>query len=126
MQLDPTAYTLIRTAVGAIAGIGGTILSTWIVQRSEERRHLRQVVLNAAIENWKLTTEHGRRLAEAGYSVINNPIDSYVINIMKLVSILNERNLTEDRMRTIMRDIYTVTAAANEEVDRYNEKPKNR
>ena len=124
MPLDPTISALVGTAIGAIAGIAGTIFSTCFIQRSEERRHLRQIVMQAAIENWKQTTEHGKRLSEAGYNITHNPIDSYVIHMMKLVTILDERNLTEDRIRTMMRDLYSVTAAANDEVDRHNEKPK--
>jgi hypothetical protein len=120
MPIDPTISALVGTAIGALAGIAGTIFSTLIIQRSEERRHLRQVVINAAIENWKQVQIAAGKLTDAGYRVDHYPLDTYVIHMMKLVSILNERDLSPDRIRARMRELHSVTSAAAEEIDRHH------
>jgi hypothetical protein len=48
---------VIAAIVGA--GVGGfvTLFGQWLTRRSEERRHIRQLVVQTAIENWRFTSD---------------------------------------------------------------------
>src|ERR1041385_3772969 len=53
MNLKPEELILIGTLAGALIGSLSTLLVTWLNKRPEERRHYRELVVNAAIEHWK-------------------------------------------------------------------------
>jgi hypothetical protein len=121
MQIDAATATVIAAIVGA--GVGGfvTLFGQWLVRRSEERRHLRQLVVQTAIENWRFTSDATERLAASGYRVDRYPLDSFVLHMLKLSEILNERRITPELVREKLREVYAVTEAASEEISKHNE-----
>ena len=47
----------LSTLGGALVASVASILTTWINKRSEERKQLQMIAVNAAIENWKTQIE---------------------------------------------------------------------
>jgi hypothetical protein len=120
MQIDAATATVIAAIVGA--GVGGfvTLLGQWLSRRSEERRHLRQLVMQAAIENWRFTSDAAAKLAQAGYPVDRYPLDSFLLHMLKLSEVLNERHLTPDLVRTKLQEVHAVTRAASDEIEKFS------
>ena len=53
MQIDATTATLLATAIGAVSSGATGIIILLINKRSEERRHVRELAMKAALENWQ-------------------------------------------------------------------------
>jgi hypothetical protein len=123
MQIDAATATVIAAIVGA--GVGGlvTLLGQWLSRRSEERRHLRQLVIQTAIENWRFTSEAAEKLAAAGYRVDRYPLDSFLLHMLKLSEILDERHITPELVREKLREVHAVTRAAGEEIRKQTDGP---
>ena len=62
MQINAATATVIAAVAGA--GVGGfvTLLGQWLARRSEERRHLKQLVVQTAIENWRFYSDAVEKL----------------------------------------------------------------
>jgi hypothetical protein len=116
MQIDTPTATVIGAIVGA--GVGGlvTLIGQWLVRRSEERRQLRQLVMQAAVENWRYASEAAEKAGAHRY-----PLDSYILHMLKLVELLDTRRLTPELVREKLREVHAVTRAASEEIERYTE-----
>ena len=64
MQIDATTATLLASAIGAVSTGAMAIIILLINKRSEERRHVRELAMKAALDNWihmsKAATEYSR------------------------------------------------------------------
>lgn len=104
-------FGLIGAAIGAIPGI----VLFWLGKRSEDRRHLRELVMRAAIEDWKcrnaIETSAGRPLI---------PLDGFIIRSTRILDeIKSGRRLNEFSIRNIVRDALEAQYAAEDETNRY-------
>jgi hypothetical protein len=76
--MKPELITLIGTLSGAIVGFLGSIAITWIRSKTEERKHQRELIFQAGIENYRqafeLTLRQGGELS---------PIEDFLINMAK-------------------------------------------
>jgi len=134
MQIDAATATVIAAIVGA--GVGGfvTLFGQWLVtlfgqrltRRSEERRHIRQLVVQTAIENWRFTSDAAEKLAASGYPVDRYPLDSFVLHMLKLSEVLDERRITPELVSKKLREVYAVTEAAGEEIRKHSEAQRGR
>lgn len=122
MPTDATTSTLIGTAIGAFAGIAGTVLSTYFIQRSEERRQSRRLIMEMALENWKYLRSKAEQEAErAGFCIIP-PLDTSVIHMAKLIEVCTHRRLTAREVKRILAEMQAVTDAASEQIHEYSKK----
>ena len=92
MTISPSLAALL----GAIAGVVITsifnLINTRIVKNSEERKHLKQLVVTTALENWKQQLE----LAKAGSpNKIIRPLDDYIIHMVALSEMLLEKPINK-------------------------------
>jgi hypothetical protein len=111
MQIDAATATVIGAFVGAgVAGIIG-LVGQWFARRSEERRQLRQLVIQAAVENWKLAAGKGGELY---------PLDSFILHMLKLVEVLELRHLTPETVRQKLREVHSVSRAATDEIEKFS------
>jgi hypothetical protein len=70
---------LIATSVGALV----TLFGQWLTRRSEERRHLRQLIVQAAVENWRLASNAAEKAGARRY-----PLDAFILHLLKLGEVL--------------------------------------
>jgi hypothetical protein len=126
MQIDAATATVIAAIVGA--GVGGfvTLFGQWLTRRSEERRHIRQLVVQTAIENWRFTSDAAEKLAASGYPVDRYPLDSFVLHMLKLSEVLDERRITPELVSKKLREVYAVIEAAGEEIRKHSEAQRGR
>ena len=83
-QLDPPSFNaLLYAAIGGltvtIASGVITIITGILTRRSEERKHLRELIVKTSVENWTFTNQ---KLAEAKQSPI--PIEAFIIQATAL------------------------------------------
>lgn len=63
MELTPWIPLISAIAGGTLTGVVAISLN-FINKRSEERKQLRNLMFNAAIENWKSSNEYGMRMGD--------------------------------------------------------------
>src|ERR1700726_1715666 len=98
------AGVLLGTIVGAFAGFGGT----WLTKRSEERRHLREIAVTAAIENHKI------KHANAGPNEMMPPLEDFIAHMLMVVQIASKRTATPGNMTATLAEIRRLTAELQE------------
>lgn len=92
MNINPTTLAIILALTAAFSSIAGVsitalfnYLNTRLTKQSEERRHQRELIIKAAIDNWKQATD----IAMASPFVERiNPLDSYIIHMIKFSELL--------------------------------------
>jgi hypothetical protein len=120
MEINAATATVIAAVVGA--GVGGfvTLLGQWLARRSEERRHLRQLVIKTAVENWRVTSD---ALEKRSFPLF--PLDIYVLHMLKLSEILDKRQLTPELVREKLSEVFAVSDVAGEELRNYTQRVMN-
>jgi hypothetical protein len=56
MSLTPELIAVVGTLAGVLIGSLINLANNWITKRSDERRQLKELAINAAVEDWKQTT----------------------------------------------------------------------
>ncbi|MGI8437323.1 MAG: hypothetical protein ACR2NX_10530 [Chthoniobacterales bacterium] len=103
------------TAVVWAAGVAGfftaatAIAVTWITKASDERRHLRELCLQTAVENWKVLAQAAREHGQADFL----PLDVSILHMIKFSEVLlDAKNLTPDQITAKMREVGDVVLHA--------------
>lgn len=109
--------------VPLLSALGGSLvtglIAIWMNRQnrfSEEKKHLRQLLFNTAIENWKTRVD---MIKETGGTVM--PLDSFIIHMVKLSEIFNE-NITKDNIPSKMKEIREITDAMQDVYKEIKEK----
>ena len=96
--------------VPLLSALGGSFITGFIAiwmnrqnRFSEEKKHLRQLLFNTAIENWKTRVD---MIKETGGTVM--PLDSFIVHMIKLSEIFNE-NITKDNIPSKIKEIREIT-----------------
>ena len=114
MQIDATTATLLATAIGALSSGATAVIILLINKRSEERRHLRELAMKAALENWLYMSR-----AATEYGAERLPLDVFVVHMLKLSEALTSRDLTADNLAAKLREVQRFTNIATSEAERF-------
>ena len=84
--------------------------------RSEERRHLREIAINAAIRYWEHDTELAKLRANANPERPESvaPLDSYIIHTFLLADLVSKGKITRENIVSELSRIRAVSDAAAE------------
>ena len=126
MTIDAVSASLIAAFIGGAAGVSGSIASSIISRRSEERRHLREVVLRTSLENWRENVALGKLRLERGEGVAIYPLESYIIPMCKIVEMVERKGLTEDEARRCVREYMAINEAVGDEFRAVDRKRRQR
>lgn len=117
--MPPTAQLpVLYIWIPVIAAIGGGLVSgiillvnNWINRKSEERKHLRQIMLDAAIEHWKQTCSFALEQSKMnpGRTISILPFEVNMIYIMNLTSILSSGGITKANIQQKLREVREIT-----------------
>lgn len=88
--MSPEVVTLIGTIAGVLVGSISTMIITLINKRSEERRHYRELVVNAAIEHWKQTVELVSKRGGRIYF-----LEVFMFQMMKFSEMMLDKKISE-------------------------------
>jgi hypothetical protein len=102
MTIDPALLVLLSALLSAGSAIAAAYLTnrhnlriTRLTKESEERKHQRELVISAAIENWKHQLEIAK--ASPGVKAIR-PLDDYIIHMVALSDLLLQKPLHKDEI----------------------------
>jgi hypothetical protein len=106
----------------AIVGLGGvaigslsTLALTFLNRRFDDRRHLRQLAIETAVQYWKQNIEIGNATAKlTGQNVNINPLDTYIVHMLQLAEMISDKRITADNIQDDLARIHKVTDAASE------------
>jgi hypothetical protein len=122
--MDAAVAGLTGACIGAMAGIAGSVITTIITKRSEERRHRREVVLRTALESWRESVAFGKFRIEHGESVSIFPLESHIIPMGKIADMLERENLDEQAARRCVREFIALNDAVGDEFRRHHQERK--
>ena|ERR1039457_4479181 len=93
MTIDAVTASLIIAGVGAVAGIGGALITTLITKRADERQHYRTLAIQAALAQWQFNTDIAKLLLQQrNFFPEMWSFDVILIQKLKLMEIVaNER-----------------------------------
>jgi len=114
VQIDAATATLLAAAVGGFSSGATAIIILFITKRSEERRHLRELAIRAAIDNWHYVSKAAE---EAGQPRL--PLDVYMVHMFKLADALSGR-LTAESLPRKLREVHQFTTIATSETERFS------
>jgi hypothetical protein len=106
----PSDTQLLIAIIAALSAVGGAavgsftaFLGTWLSKRSEERKHLRDLVLQAALENYKADREHARLMTERfpSRSYKLPPLSEYILSMSQLAPLIGRKLSPEQAEREV-------------------------
>ena len=113
-QLLLAVIGALSAIVGAAVGSLPALLGTWLTKRAEERKHLRDLMLQAALENYKADREHARlmteRRPERSYKL--PPLSEYIVSMSQIVPLMG-RQLSREEAEQEVRRSQELSAAVN-------------
>ena len=104
-------------ALIAFAGVFIGALSSWILafinRRFDDRRHLREIAIKAALSYWEGDIE----IAKLRREITNRaqrvaPLDSYIIHMLQLAESISSRRLDENNVAQELRRIRRISRSA--------------
>lgn len=127
MAQDITVIIAIISAtsvlIGALIGAISTLIVTWMNKRTEERKHYRELLINAAIENYKEVQLMTRTIIEKRPTIshVVYPMDTYIIHMSKLAELVIDKKLKAGELSKILGELDQFT---DEMYAHYNSKQK--
>ena len=95
-------YIGIFTIAGALIGFLSSIITTLISNKYSVRKHLNELIVNAAIEDWKNEFKIAKDSKIPQYI---SPIDDYIIRMVKLSELLKRKNITEKDIKKKLKEL---------------------
>lgn len=89
---------------------------TFIKDRFDDRRHLRELAITTAIRYWEHDTELAKLRAEADQTTREfvAPLDTYIIHMILLVELVSRRKITATEIAGELARVRAVSDAAAE------------
>ena len=127
---DPTSITPWIPVISALGGVLATGLITYLLNRtnkkSEEKKHLQTLLINTAVEDHKQACLVAQGQAERGSKVIIAPLDNYIINMLKLAELLNQKEVTPEKVIANIKETDKVLKAANNAIKELESKKQSK
>jgi len=101
MSLSSVELAIIGTLGGAIVGGVFTVIIAVINKRSEERKHYRELIVNASIENWK----HLSEISKAKYI---QPMSDFIFHMVKVCDLALDKKTNINNIQQKLDEIYEI------------------
>ena len=116
MFLSPSELAVSGTLGGVAITATASVIITLINKRSEERNHLKKLLMDAAVEQYKQDNIRFVESMKLDKSVKLLPLDTYIIHLMKLSEVLLDSEITKETIADKLRQIHEVA----DEVGKFN------
>lgn len=114
-------YALIGALGGAFIGFLSTIIVTYITKRYEEKKHTKELIIKAAIDNWKVTQESIQKWATtSNKQIIMPPLDEYLIHMWQFYKIVLNTKITHQNIEEKLLEAKKISEKASEFYEKYN------
>jgi uncharacterized membrane protein YbaN (DUF454 family) len=106
MSLKPEEIAIIGALGGVLITSLFNLANNWITKRSDERSQLRELVVNAAIENWKEKTALTMKLEEMnpGSMTPIYPLDFFIVYMAKICDVALKPHVSRDEIASKFRE----------------------
>ncbi|MEI7842857.1 MAG: hypothetical protein WCI39_07480 [Gallionellaceae bacterium] len=102
MELSPLFITVIASLGGAIVGALPGLLISFFNQRAEAKRQFNELVVKAAVKNWKMQIEHG-----SATKIL--PLEYFIVHTSMMSQIaLSQQPITPAAMEAHLKKISSV------------------
>jgi len=124
-EISPWLPVVSALAGGGLVGIIN-LVTRWQDRKSEERRHIRELMFKTAVEEWK---QHSTFVIElmkmkTGKKIAAEPLVTYLVHLIKLSEVLMEGKTTKDNISQkltevseLMKEVKKFTAPPKKEND---------
>lgn len=101
MNLSPAELAVFGTLGGGfVAGLFSAIIA-FINKRSEERRHLRELIVKTAADHWKL-------VSEVAASNVMPPLSSYIVHTAMMCDLILNKKINAENIQTKLKEVDAV------------------
>jgi L-cystine uptake protein TcyP (sodium:dicarboxylate symporter family) len=128
MEISATTLAIIVALTAALSSLAGVVITSIfnlqnakITKKSEELRHQRELVINAAIENWKQQMEIYKHTKQSTRLV---PLDAYIIHMLKFSEVILNSEITPANIEEKMKEVEGVTRAIMQHAEKVTEERK--
>lgn len=96
---------LIGTLGGAVVGALSGISITWISKIYDENRSRRELILKAATDNWKVSSELVEKISsKLGKGATFYPLDDFIVHHAKLADILMKKRIKPEDLEKALQE----------------------
>jgi len=89
----------VGAVVGAVIGFAGTILSTLIARKAEERRHFRELGVQVALAKFGHVRDTMQEVAKASRRIVEMPsLDAFLVQGIKLMDAVSDSRLSAEQI----------------------------
>lgn len=90
MAVQTEVVAVLGTLGGSIIGAVAGVAAAWINNKSADRKHMREIALQAAAKTWETLVQGGRQVP---------PLEHYLIHSALMVDIATDPKITRDEFR---------------------------
>jgi|GEM_PF-3158183 len=102
-MISPELQNGLFALAGAFVGSLAPAIVSWLNQRSEDRKHLREIASRMAIESWKLNFDVHKRVG---------PLEHQLVYSALIAEIATDKKLTPQRMKQRLDEIDAIMRVA--------------
>lgn len=99
---ESLTIVLISGAVGGSVAALLNLLSNWLARRSEERRHLRNLIINTAVETWK---KYCDTCIASGQKGVLLPVEVFILQMNKFASSITTEKIDASNVKRLIGEI---------------------
>jgi hypothetical protein len=100
--MDTPTLVAVSSLGGVFLGVIGSIATTWMNKRFEDRRHLRQLALNLGLENFKISMTEAVRKAGLGKGTTLPPLDDHILHMLCLADLIDRTGTKAESIRKLL------------------------
>lgn len=103
--LRPQVLSAVIALLGTLLGILGTLAVIWVSKRFEDRRHLRELAITAALEDYRLRRED---IAHSGGGPMP-PLDDYIVHMLCVAEVISKRRLKPENVSHVLGEVRSMS-----------------
>jgi hypothetical protein len=118
MDINPSTLVLLTTGstlLGIVVTSVFNLIGARSARRSEERRQTKELVVTAAVENWKYTTDVLMKIGRKGMQA---PLDVFLIHMLTTADVIFDPTTNAANLEDRLKRVDDITAIAVRRADR--------
>jgi hypothetical protein len=112
MDISPTTIALIATGSTLLGSLVPSLVAlrmARLTKESEERKHHKEIVVKAAIENWKQVAD---LMTKGGLPGKMSPLDVFMVHMSELANVVFDPTTNADNLRARLAQVDKLTQVA--------------
>ncbi len=113
-HIPGSIIALLGALIGSLSGIAITYISKYF----DDRRQIRQLAVEMAIQQWKAHLDMSEKIGKAtGRTASVGSLDSYMVHMLKFAELISSKKITAENVESELRRIREVSAEACKAAD---------